>query len=142
MCGGQTLDIYSASGSAEPDFAYRVAEKKTAALIRAAVVTGAIIGGADEPLTNRCSDYGTHLGIAFQIVDDILDVTSTPERLGKTPGKDKAQNKLTFVAAYGLDGARRRAEEESLAAAATLSPLGEKYGLLAELARQLTHRNS
>ena len=142
MCGGQVLDTDPASRTPDSDFVYRIAEKKTAAMIRASVVTGAIIGGMDEADVHRVSDYGTHLGLAFQIVDDILDATATLEQLGKTPGKDAAQDKMTFVSAYGLDGARRRAEDESLAAAEALLPLRDKFGLMIDLAEQLAHRSN
>jgi geranylgeranyl diphosphate synthase type II len=142
MCGGQVLDTDQASLMRESDFVYRIAEKKTAALIRASVVTGALIGGMDEADVRRVSDYGTHLGLAFQIVDDILDATATSGQLGKTPGKDAAQGKTTFVSAYGLDGARRRAADESLAAAEALSPLRDKFGLMIDLAEQLAHRSN
>ena len=141
MSGGQVLDTDPASRESGRDFVYKIAEKKTAALIRASVVTGAIIAGGREAEVRAYYDYGTHLGLGFQIVDDILDATGTSEQLGKTPGKDAGQNKLTFVSAYGLDGARRLAEKESAAAADALSPLGSKAELLISLSEQLVHRS-
>ena len=142
MCGGQVLDTDHASRESARNFVYRIAEKKTSALIRASVVTGAIIAGRDEAAIRAYSDYGAHLGIAFQIVDDILDATGTYEQLGKTPGKDATQDKLTFVSAYGLDGARNLAGEESSAAADALLSLGGEAELLIKLAKQLAHRSS
>jgi geranylgeranyl diphosphate synthase type II len=141
VCGGQALDMDECGREFGGEFAYRIAEKKTAALIRASVVTGAIIGGRSEDDVGRYADYGSHLGMAFQIVDDILDATGTPEQLGKTPRKDEAQNKMTFVSAYGLEGACSRAKEESGRAALALAPMGCENGLLAALARQLAHRS-
>jgi len=142
MCGGQVLDTDPASRKTERDFVYQIAEKKTAALIRASIVTGAIIAGREEEAVRAYSNYGTHLGLAFQIVDDILDATGTSEQLGKTPGKDANQDKLTFVSAYGLDGARNLAEKESSAAADALLPLGGEAELLIKLAEQLAHRSN
>ena len=141
MCGGQVLDTDPASRKPESDFVYQIAEKKTAALIRASVVTGAIIAGREEAEIRAYSDYGTHLGLAFQIVDDILDATGTSEQLGKTPGKDADQDKLTFVSAYGLEGARNLAAKESAAAANALLPLGEEAELLIKLAKELAYRS-
>ena len=141
MCGGQVLDTDTESRKPERDFVYEIAERKTSALIRASVVTGAIIAGCGEAEIRAYADYGKHVGLAFQIVDDILDATGTSEQLGKTPGKDAGQNKLTFVSAYGLDGARRLAGKESEAAAGALSPLGGKAELLILLAVQLANRS-
>jgi geranylgeranyl diphosphate synthase type II len=141
VCGGQTLDTDRESQDAGRDFVYRIAEKKTAALIRASAVTGALLAGAPDETARRYAEYGEHLGIAFQIVDDILDTTGTPEKLGKTPHKDEAQDKRTFVSAYGADGARQRAERESARAAEALLPLFPGGDLLITLAEQLARRN-
>jgi geranylgeranyl diphosphate synthase type II len=141
MCGGQVLDTDERSRESSPDFVYRIAEKKTAALIRASVVTGALIGGRSETDVRFYSDYGAHLGTAFQIIDDILDATGVPEQLGKTPHKDEAQDKMTFVSAYGIERARRRAEDESRMAVEALSPFGDEGSLLIALAKQMEHRS-
>jgi geranylgeranyl diphosphate synthase type II len=141
MCAGQTLDTDRKSQSAGRDFVYEIAEKKTASLIRASVVTGALLAGASDETVRRYSEYGGHIGMAFQIVDDILDATGTPEKLGKTPHKDEAQDKITFVSSYGLDGAKQRAERESAQAAEALSPLLPRGDLLVTLAEQLAHRS-
>jgi geranylgeranyl diphosphate synthase type II len=141
MCGGQMLDTDRRSQDSSRDFVYRIAEKKTSALVRASVVTGALLAGASDETVGRYSEYGEHIGIAFQIVDDILDVTGTPEKLGKTPHKDEEQDKMTFVSAYGLDGAKRRAEDESVRAAEALTPLFPNGDLLITLARQMAHRS-
>jgi geranylgeranyl diphosphate synthase type II len=141
MCGGQALDTDAASRRQESGFVYEIAEKKTAALIRAALVSGAALGDADENVLARYSDYGTHLGLAFQIVDDILDVTATAEELGKTPNKDVSQDKITFVSTYGLEGARQRALEESEKAVRALAPIFPEGDLLLDLAEALSARS-
>lgn len=141
ICGGQVLDTDPESQSAEQDFVYKIAYAKTAVLIRAAVVSGAVLGDDITDSMLRCYyDYGTHLGIAFQIVDDILDVTATREELGKTPNKDEAQNKRTFVSAYGLEGAKALALQESEKAERALEPLFPEGDLLMDLAKSLAER--
>jgi geranylgeranyl diphosphate synthase type II len=142
MCGGQTLDADRESRLPERDFVYRIAGAKTAALIRAAVVSGAMLGDIPDTTLQCYYDYGTHLGLAFQIVDDILDVTATREELGKTPKKDEAQDKITFVSAYGLEEARKLALEESEEAERSIEQLFPEGDLLMELARSLACRSS
>jgi len=141
MCGGQVLDTDPLSRGDSDDFVYRIAGAKTAALIRASVVTGAMLGDADEDALMRYGDYGTHLGLAFQIVDDILDVTGSAEELGKTPNKDARQDKMTFVSSYGLEGAKRLAASESSRAVSSLLPLFPGGDLLIDLAGSLAERS-
>jgi geranylgeranyl diphosphate synthase type II len=142
MCGGQVLDTDSESFEAGKDFVYEIARRKTAGLISASVVTGALLGGAPKREIAIVDEYGSRLGLAFQIVDDILDATGTPEELGKTPHKDERQGKTTFVSVFGLAGARRLAEEESAKAAEAAASLWGEQDELALLARQLAHRNA
>ena len=142
MCGGQVLDTDPESFEAGEDFVYKIARKKTADLIRAAVVTGAVLGGASEIEIGLAGEYGLSLGLAFQIVDDILDATGTPEELGKTPHKDEKQGKTTFVSVFGLEDARRLAEEESTGAAGAASALWGDLDELTLLAGQLAHRSA
>ena len=85
---------------------------KTGALLQASVRMGAIYAGADAGQLQAISDFGEHIGLAFQIVDDILDVEESSQALGKTAGKDAQQQKITFPAVYGLDESRRMAEQE------------------------------
>ncbi|NLK19193.1 MAG: polyprenyl synthetase family protein [Synergistaceae bacterium] len=120
ICGGQMLDIDTESMEDSPDFPMKVAKQKTAVLIKASVLTGAIIAGADGGSLSALETYGEHLGIAFQVVDDILDVTAPAETLGKTPGKDREQNKRTFASVWGLEGAKQLAGRESGMAAHAL----------------------
>ncbi|MDR3332003.1 MAG: polyprenyl synthetase family protein [Synergistaceae bacterium] len=142
MCGGQVLDTDRESQEPEKEFVYRIAGAKTAALIRAALVSGAMLGDIPDTTLQCYHNYGTHLGLAFQIVDDILDVTATREELGKTPKKDEAQNKMTFVSAYGLDEAKRLALEESEKAERSLEQLFPEGDLLMDLARSLAFRGN
>lgn len=123
ICAGQLLDTDPQSEEETRDFVWKIAHFKTASLIRAAIVATASLCGASE-IERRCYyNYGTHLGLAFQIVDDILDVTGTKEELGKTPGKDAEQGKKTFVAAYGLEKSKNLAFTVSQRAQNALGPL-------------------
>jgi geranylgeranyl diphosphate synthase type II len=140
MCGGQVLDTDKESQSEEADFVYSIADAKTAALIRASVVSGAILGDISDDALHCYYDYGTHLGLAFQIVDDILDVTSSREELGKTPHKDESQEKITFVSVYGLEEAKRLARDESEEAQKALEQLFPEGDLLIDLAKSLADR--
>lgn len=112
MIGGQVGDLL-AEGDAEAgeEMLYFIHRHKTGALLKAAIMCGATMGGADEKSMKALSDYGDALGMTFQIVDDILDVTSDTETLGKPVGSDAEENKLTFVSLYGLESAKIMAEE-------------------------------
>jgi geranylgeranyl diphosphate synthase type II len=142
MCGGQVLDTDSASRTDEDDFVYSVANAKTGALIRASVVSGALLGDISDTALRCYYDYGTHLGLAFQIVDDILDVTRTKAELGKTPHKDEAQGKMTFASVYGLDGAKSLAALNSEEACKAIEELFPEGDLLIDLAKSLADRKS
>ena len=104
---------------------------KTGALLRASVRLGALHAGATETQLDALSCYGEHIGLAFQIVDDILDIEQTSEALGKTAGKDVAQHKITFPAVYGLEASHRMAEEERLRAHESLASFGAQRALAA-----------
>ena len=108
MVGGQALDLVGAAGA---DDLRSMHGKKTGALIRAAATSGAVMGGADDATLALIDAAATDFGLAFQIVDDILDVEGEPAAIGKTAGKDAAAGKPTYPAVYGLDGARRLAGE-------------------------------
>ena len=105
------------------------------------MLTGAALGCGDEAVLERYGEYARHLGSAFQIVDDILDVTSTAEELGKTPGKDEEQGKLTHVTVYGMEAAREMAEKESVAAKEALAGLLAADDFLMLLPDYLVHRS-
>ncbi|MBE7492843.1 MAG: polyprenyl synthetase family protein [Planctomycetes bacterium] len=131
MVGGQMADLESEG--AAPDLARLryIHEHKTGALITAAVVCGGIIGGAGSATLGRLRNYGRRIGLAFQVVDDILDETSTAEQLGKSPGKDRDAGKMTYPRVMGLDAARTHAAELVTAALAELTGLARPDGLRA-----------
>jgi geranylgeranyl diphosphate synthase, type II len=113
MVGGQALDLKAAEAGARPLDESGLREmyaRKTGALLRTSAVAGAIMAGASTDERAAIAAYGTHLGLAFQIVDDILDVEGASAVLGKTVGKDAAAGKPTYPAMYGIDESRRRAE--------------------------------
>lgn len=143
ICGGQVLDSDPPSQEEDLTFVTRVAREKTAILIHAAVVTGAILAGADGPSLESLDRYGMHLGVAFQIIDDILDVAGLEADLGKSIGKDAEQGKCTFVTCLGLEGARRMAREETDKACSALERFDHrKVTDLLELALMLQERSS
>ncbi|MDQ3488076.1 MAG: polyprenyl synthetase family protein [Acidobacteriota bacterium] len=114
MVGGQAIDLRAAGGDAAPldaDGLRDMHGRKTGALIRAAALAGASMAGADTVLCSAIDDYASDVGLAFQIVDDILDVEGASADLGKTAGKDAAAGKPTYPAIYGLDASRRLAAE-------------------------------
>jgi geranylgeranyl diphosphate synthase type II len=142
MIGGQVADL---EGEGQPPTAAlleSIHRAKTGALLRASLRLGAIYAGADEAQYNALSCYGEHIGLAFQIVDDILDVEESSEALGKTAGKDAQQQKITFPAVYGLDESRRMAAEQCKRAHATLQPFGDRAARLHELADHIVKRKS
>lgn len=106
MVGGQVLDIEGETTPLDEDGIFRMQARKTGALIRASAETGAILGRASQDERAALLLYGMSAGLAFQLADDILDVTATSDALGKTAGKDVAQNKSTIVGLRGLDGAK------------------------------------
>ncbi len=142
MVGGQMADLEAEGCEPNADTLHFIHERKTAALIRAAVRSGAISGGADENQLAALTEYARQLGLAFQITDDILDETATSEQLGKTAGKDKASRKLTFPAVYGLNESQARAARVAADAKAALAPLGPAATLLSELADFVVSRTS
>ena len=115
---------------------------KTAALIRASVVAGAIGGGADDDDVARLKRFGETIGWAFQVVDDILDVEESSAALGKTAGKDAAQRKATYPSLYGLEKSRQFAKELEARAMAELEPYGARAARLRELAELIVHRRA
>ncbi len=140
VCGGQVLDMNSSLSEREPDYVRKVAALKTGELIRAALMSGASLGTDDDRTLAAFEEYGKHLGAAFQIIDDILDVTTTAEQLGKTPGKDSEQGKINYVTAYGLEKAREFAKEESEAARDAIGELLGEESFLALLPIVLLER--
>jgi geranylgeranyl diphosphate synthase type II len=142
MIAGQVADL---EGEGQPPTAAlleSIHRAKTGALLRASLRLGAICAGANELHYQALSCYGEHIGLAFQIVDDILDVEQSSEALGKTAGKDAQQHKITFPAVYGVEESRRMAGIECRRAHETLAPFGTRAEHLHELADLIVHRKS
>ncbi|MEO0810091.1 MAG: polyprenyl synthetase family protein [Pseudomonadota bacterium] len=139
MVGGQCLDLESdkLGRPAKPDATYirHMQSLKTGALLRFACEAGAILASAGEDHRAAMQKFGSAIGSAFQIADDLLDIESTPEALGKATGKDEAAGKATLVALLGVDEARARLETITAAALDALAP----YGAAADLLRAATH---
>jgi geranylgeranyl diphosphate synthase, type II len=142
LIGGQVMDLESEGRSIDAAALERLHRAKTGALLSAGVRGGAILGGAGEADLVHLGRYAAALGLAFQVVDDVLDATEAVERLGKTAGKDAAARKATYVSVHGLDRARAIAAGLRAEALAALAPFGEKGALLADLARVIVDRRS
>ena len=135
VIAGQVEDLAAEGRPASAGHVEFIHLHKTAALFRAAARIGAMAGGAGEKAFDALTVYGCDLGLAFQIVDDILNATSTAEALGKTAGSDRERSKATWVAVHGLEAARRRAEELSEQAVNRLAGLRGDVEPLRALAR-------
>lgn len=134
MVGGQVADIEGERATATAESVKFIHQAKTAALIRASVVLGAIVAGATEAQRQQIARFGEAIGLAFQIVDDILDVTGDAATLGKSVGKDEVQKKATWPAVFGLKAAEEKAralQEAALAELASLGPSADRLRLLA-----------
>jgi len=141
MCGGQALDI-DATGRRQPlSGLERMHALKTGALIRAAVRMGALCGGAGDAELARLDGFADALGLAFQVRDDILDVEASSEQLGKTAGKDAAQDKSTFPALLGMDGTKARLEALAVDMHDALAPFGARADALSALAELAIRRS-
>jgi len=140
MIGGQVVDLEAEHK--KPDLATLeyIHRSKTAALITASVVSGGLYAGASVEDNRRLRTYGQSIGLAFQIVDDVLDVTQTSEQLGKTAGKDAAAEKATYPALFGIEESLRRADTLVDQACAELNEYGEAAATLMGLAHYLVER--
>lgn len=134
MVSGQMIDVAMEGQPLMLKELQYIHSCKTGALLQAAVVAGGWLAGADEDIRSALMGYAGHFGLAFQIVDDILDVVADEESLGKPVGSDAANNKTTYVTLLGLDGAKEAAAAALADAKAALLPLGERGELLAALA--------
>lgn len=141
MIGGQVLDIDGENISLNLDQLQRLHAMKTGALLTASCRLGAIAAGASPAALNAVSTYGKHLGLAFQIVDDLLDVTSTPEQLGKATKKDAGKGKNTYPSLLGVDASRHEAERQLAEALSAIESLGENAQLLRTLALFVVQRD-
>jgi geranylgeranyl diphosphate synthase type II len=142
MIGGQVHDIEGEGQPPTAELLESIHRAKTGALLRASVRMGAICAGASPEQYDALSRYGEHVGLAFQIIDDVLDVEQPSEALGKTAGKDAAQGKITFPAVYGLDRSKQMADVELTRAHECLAIFGDRAHWLHELADLIVHRTA
>lgn len=142
MIGGQVLDMEGENQALPLAQLQRMHAKKTGALLTCACRMGAIAAGADESALAAMSSFGRHLGLAFQIVDDVLDVTSTPEQLGKATNKDAGKGKNTYPALLGLEESRREAARQLSLALTSIERFGNEADVLRAAARFVVERTT
>ena len=143
LAGGQVMDlICEGKGDASLEDLRWIHTHKTAALLEVAVASGAILGGATPEEVKACETFALNIGLAFQVADDILDVTQSTEELGKTAGKDEAVEKTTYPKLLGLDGARKEAERLVAEAKKAMEPFGERAIPLLALADYIIDRKN
>jgi geranylgeranyl diphosphate synthase type II len=140
MIGGQVVDLEAEH--TKPDLAMLeyIHRSKTAALIGASIVSGGLYAGADDQVVGNLRSFGQSIGLAFQIVDDVLDVTQTSEQLGKTAGKDMTAEKATYPALFGVDESLRKAGVLVESAFSSIESFGTRAETLKDLARFLVER--
>jgi geranylgeranyl diphosphate synthase type II len=141
MIGGQYLDV-TTDGELDPDGLRRLHALKTGRLLRASVTTATAVAALPAPEREQWRAFGDELGVLFQIVDDILDATGTAEELGKTPGKDEAAGKVTYVSLHGLDRARELADEARSRVLEGLDALPADTSVLVELVATIRDRQA
>ena len=142
MVGGQVADLEAAGKEVKPEMLEYIHRSKTAALIRASIVSGAIAGGASREDQDRLRTFGGLIGWAFQVTDDILDVEESSAALGKTAGKDQTQQKATYPALFGLQKSHEFARELAARAMAALETFGTRAANLRELGEFLVLRRA
>lgn len=142
MIGGQMEDLLGEKAEPTADRLDYIHRNKTGALMTASLTMGIRLTGADEAQVQVMREAGVHLGLAFQIVDDILDVTSDAETMGKPVGADEDNNKMTYPALYGLDASRKQAAEHTAKAVELFGKLKGNNKFLIELARHMETRGS
>lgn len=142
MIGGQVVDLEAEHTKPTPEMLEYIHRSKTAALITASLVSGGLFAGANNRNVGRLRAFGMGIGLAFQIVDDVLDVTQTSEQLGKTAGKDTASEKATYPALFGIEASLSKADGLVNEAFSQLEIFGERAETLKELARFLVERKS
>ncbi len=140
MIGGQVLDIAAETNSLDEEQILQLQSMKTGALIRFACEAGATIAGASKEDKQSLNRFGEIIGQAFQLADDLLDVTSNSKTMGKATGKDEAKGKKTLIDYYGIEGSRSRLRELLDEANAMLSPFGAKADILRQTARFIIER--
>ena len=143
LVGGQAEDIEAEGrGWQDAELLSRIHRRKTGAMIRVSVELGGLAGGADDAGLQRLTAFGEAVGLAFQIVDDLLDVQSDSQAMGKRTGKDAARGKLTYPGVYGVEASREKAAELMRSAVDAAGPLGPAAGGLLALARFVYERDS
>lgn len=142
MVGGQVADLEAEGKRIAPEMLEYIHQAKTAALIRASVASGALCAGVSADDVARLRRFGQAIGLLFQVMDDILDVEESSAALGKTAGKDIAQQKATYPAVYGLDRSHQIANDLAAKAVAELVPYGERASRLREIAKYLVRRRA
>jgi geranylgeranyl diphosphate synthase type II len=142
MVGGQVADLEAEGRQVAPDMLEYIHRSKTAALIRASLTAGALCAGAGPDDVARLRRFGETIGWAFQVTDDILDVEESSAALGKTAGKDIAQQKATYPAVHGLERSHKIARDLAAKAIAELAPLGERAVRLRNVAEYLVLRRT
>jgi geranylgeranyl diphosphate synthase type II len=140
MIGGQVVDLESEHIRPTAEMLEYIHRSKTAALITASLVSGGLYAGTKDNQVAKLRAFGLAIGLAFQIVDDVLDVTQTSEQLGKTAGKDTASEKATYPALFGIEASVARADALVNQAFSELDSFGERAEPLKELARFLVER--
>ncbi len=141
MVGGQVVDMESQGREVTPETLCYIHAHKTGALLTASVLAGAMLSGASEDQITPLRQFGTHIGLAFQIADDILDVTGDEALLGKPVGSDVERDKATYPRLYGLDESRRRAQEEVETAVVALQTFDAHAEPLRAIARYIVERD-
>jgi geranylgeranyl diphosphate synthase, type II len=140
MIGGQVVDLESEHSEPNVKQLEYIHRAKTAALITASLVSGGLYAGGDEDAIRRLRSFGQQVGLAFQIIDDVLDVTQTSEQLGKTAGKDTAAEKATYPSLFGIEESLKQAEALVNSAFAQMEPFGARSETLKDLSRYLVER--
>ena len=140
LIGGQVADLENEGRAADAGTVEYIHRAKTGALLKASVVMGGIAAGASEAQLSTLGTYGARIGLAFQIADDLLDLTATAQQLGKTPGKDVAVGKATWPAVFGVEASKKKAAQLADEAAAAVAPLGQGAQILSDLARFVVER--
>lgn len=140
MLGGQSVDVENDGKPVDREVLDYIYQNKTSALIECAMMTGAVLAGATEEAVKVIEEAARNIGLAFQIQDDILDVTSTSEELGKPVHSDEKNHKVTYVTLFGLDGAREEAAKLSEKAVSLLESLEQKNEFLNLLVAKLVNR--
>jgi len=142
MVGGQVADVEAEGKPVDPQMLEYIHRSKTAALIRASITAGALCAGAGSDDVARLRRFGETIGWAFQVTDDILDVEESSAALGKTAGKDMAQQKATYPAVYGLERSHQIANDLATRAIAELAPYADRAARLREIAEFLVLRRA